>query len=213
MFLFSNVFICVETDPVAGKRELRGEQVWSWNAILKIFTFLKGLIQGEESDKIQLNCASLGAWEHFNRIEQIQESIGWNTHVNCSRSVSEIKPGVVFGFLEGPELEKGLDLHSELFTVAPAQPNICLCLNNSSGKHLSRYLTSANRVSHTCSWIRARTGFNSKVKSSFPGFSPCWRSCEMGSGTWAWEEGCGLIFTLPGCPELPEVIPELLSCN
>lgn len=78
----------METDPAAGKRELREEQVWSWNVIFKIFTFLEGFIQGEESDKIQLNCASLGAWEHFNRIEQIQESIGWNTHALIAQEVS-----------------------------------------------------------------------------------------------------------------------------
>lgn len=50
--------------------------------------FLEGFIRGEESDKIQLNCASLGAWEHFNRIEQIQESIGWNTHALIAQEVS-----------------------------------------------------------------------------------------------------------------------------
>lgn len=42
----------------------------------------------EEDDKIQLNCASPRAWEHFNRIEQIQESIGSKTPVLTAQEVS-----------------------------------------------------------------------------------------------------------------------------
>lgn len=114
----------------------------------------------------------------------------------------------MFGFLEPPKPEKELDLHCKLFTVAPAQPNICLCLNNSSGKHLSRYLTWANRVSHTCSRIRARTDSESKVKSCFPGSSPGWKGLWDGIWDWAWEGGCGLIFTLSAFSKIPVVIPE-----
>lgn len=67
--------------------------------------------------------------------------------MKCSSSVSEIKTVVVFWVLEHPKLEEELYLHCELFTITPVQPNICLRLNSSSGKHLNRYLTSVNSYS------------------------------------------------------------------
>lgn len=140
-----------------------------------------------------------------------------------SSSVSEIKTVVVFWvFLEHPKLEKGLYLHCKLFTVTPVQPNICLCLSSSSEKHLIRSLPSVNGVIHSCCWMRAINSlhdFNSKVKSSLGGSSlVVSRCCEMGSAA-AWGAQrlgtgvCGLTFSLLGCPELAQVVPELVSWN